>query len=721
MNGVLASGRMPALILVLSLLAIGSGGQELPGRVAGTGQLSFNSGVNPFGTSSDVFVGNDAPGPYILNWKNINRFSESVSVGDRLMQRDSEYAIDYTAGTIRFASSVSSKAIIRVEYSYDPAKAVRNRAPLNMPLTLDIMKKQNRGLQFTALYRQPEAAANATPDVLVYGLTGSTKAKEGELNTMFLFSPDRDGETEKGKFDQRSAIKLGSSTKTDKLQLNTSFLHVGEQFAGSNDYKLQQGMDAMNLAAVFTPSKNLLMSSSFNRTENSVGEKKGETLTTSEQKIVLTPDGAPKLTMVHSEVEKGKEGAASQATATDRIQLDQNLGSKVSAQAIHQTVNMNTGGSDSSVSTNELNIKAAPTKTMSLNVGIVRSDADTTGETNAESLKLVANPSQKLSINMSLAHKDTDAAGDELSHSLKIVSALRPDTKLEFGMSSLDVERPEDQSGKALKLSTTAIRNASVFVDLAEMESDVKGLEQFGGIRVETTPIKRIKLGGGLSQRETAAARDVNKEARLEVQPFDNTTIGGAYRETESNGQVVARVSEVTASTKPANFIQFAGVWKDRETLAADDPDSLNLSLMFDTGGLLKFTGAYTSNPEDKKGAVLRQNSQTLGVKTDFGRLKVKGAYTQNDLYLAGKRGDTRELGIDYRLSSYSLLTTGYSLDEQQEASLLQTSVYSLGYTHAIGSRLNLYLGGKMTTYERDRITMTDPEYEAEARLGLKF
>lgn len=721
MNGVLASGRMPALILVLSLLAIGSGGQELPGRVAGTGQLSFNSGVNPFGTSSDVFVGNDAPGPYILNWKNINRFSESVSVGDRLMQRDSEYAIDYTAGTIRFASSVSSKAIIRVEYSYDPAKAVRNRAPLNMPLTLDIMKKQNRGLQFTALYRQPEAAANATPDVLVYGLTGSTKAKEGELNTMFLFSPDRDGETEKGKFDQRSAIKLGSSTKTDKLQLNTSFLHVGEQFAGSNDYKLQQGMDAMNLAAVFTPSKNLLMSSSFNRTENSVGEKKGETLTTSEQKIVLTPDGAPKLTMVHSEVEKGKEGAASQATATDRIQLDQNLGSKVSAQAIHQTVNMNTGGSDSSVSTNELNIKAAPTKTMSLNVGIVRSDADTTGETNAESLKLVANPSQKLSINMSLAHKDTDAAGDELSHSLKIVSALRPDTKLEFGMSSLDVERPEDQSGKALKLSTTAIRNASVFVDLAEMESDVKGLEQFGGIRVETTPIKRIKLGGGLSQRETAAARDVNKEARLEVQPFDNTTIGGAYRETESNGQVVARVSEVTASTKPANFIQFAGAWKDRETLAADDPDSLNLSLMFDTGGLLKFTGAYTSNPEDKKGAVLRQNSQTLGVKTDFGRLKVKGAYTQNDLYLAGKRGDTRELGIDYRLSSYSLLTTGYSLDEQQEASLLQTSVYSLGYTHAIGSRLNLYLGGKMTTYERDRITMTDPEYEAEARLGLKF
>ncbi|HET6454491.1 MAG TPA: hypothetical protein VFI02_08815, partial [Armatimonadota bacterium] len=61
MNGVLASARMPALVLlVLSLLAIGSGGQELPGRVAGTGQLSFNSGVNPFGMSSDIFVGNDA-------------------------------------------------------------------------------------------------------------------------------------------------------------------------------------------------------------------------------------------------------------------------------------------------------------------------------------------------------------------------------------------------------------------------------------------------------------------------------------------------------------------------------------------------------------------------------------------------------------------------------------------------------------------------------------
>lgn len=755
MRGVLGVARMPALILAIGLLAGRSGGQELPGRVAGNGtaQLSFTGGASPFAMSSDVLVGNDARGPYILNWKNINRFSDSVTIDNRLMQRDSDYQIDYAAGTVSFASTVSSKAIIRVEYSYDAAKAVRNRAPLNMPLTLDIYKRANQGLQFTALYKQPQAAANTAPDVLVYGLTGSTKAKAGEMNSMFLFSPDRPGETQKGQFGDRSAIQLDGTTKTDNLQLTTSFLHVGEQFAGSKDYKLQQGLDTMALAMVYAPSELLSMSSSFNRIENSVGEKKGESLATSEQKIVLTPDGAPKLTILHGEVEKGKEGAATQATATDRIQLDSELSKSVSAQAIHETVNTNVGGADSTVSTNQLNVsakpadnmaiqgqltqkdsstaggetglnigvQAAPTKTMSLNAAISRVDAEKTGQANAETLKFAANPNQRMSIELNMAHKDTDVAGNEFSHALKVSSALRPDTKLEFGMTGTDVERPEDESAKGLKLTTTALRNTSVLVDWSQRESDVKGPEEFGGIRIETTPTKSIKLGGALSQRDTASAHDISKEASLQVQPFGHTTVGGAYKETESNGQVVARVSEVNASTNPSGFIKFAGAWKDRESVAQDDPDSLNLALQLDTGGMLKFTGAYMTNPEDKQGVVQRQNSQTLGLKTDFGRLKLKGAYTQNDLYLVGKRGETRELGVDYRLSSYSLLTTGYSLNEQQEASLLQTSVYTLGYTHAMGNRFNVYLGGKMTTYEKDRITLSEPEYEAEARLGLKF
>jgi len=747
---------MSALVCVFILsLAVCAGSQELPERIGGriSAQLSFSENENPFGVSSDVFVGNDARGPYNLKWQNINRFSESVTVDNRLMQRDSDYQVNYAAGTITFVPSVSSKAVIRVEYSYDPKQTVRNRVPLNMPLTLDIMKKENRGLQFTALYKQPEAGTQTSPDVLVYGLAGATKSKEGSLDSMLLFSPDRSGENRQGDFGNRSAIKLGGTTKTDNLQLTTSFLHVGEQFAGSQDYKLQQGLDAMNLAMVYTPNKSLLMSSSFNRTANSVGEKKGEILSASEQKIVLTPDGAPKLTMVHSEVDKGKEGAATQQTMTDRLQLDHQLGSNVSAQAVRETVKTDVGGSEATVSTNQLNlsakpadnmavkgtlfqkdssvdggqtgmgvnVQASPTKTMNLKVGISRVDAEKTGAANAESMKLVANPNKQLKIELHAAHKDTDVAGNELTHALKISSALRPDTNLEFAMSGKDVETLEDESARAVKLSTTVLKNTSVSLDWGQKESDVKGPEEFEGIRVETSPIDKLKVGGGLSQRQTADARDVNKEASLQVQPFGHTTIGGAYKETESNGQVVARVSEVSATTKPSDFISFAGAWKDRETVSQEDVDSLNLLLKLDTGGFLEFTGAYVTNPEDKKGVILRQNSQTLGMKTDFGKLKLKGAYTLNDLYLAGTRGETRELGMDYRLSCNSLLTTGYSLAEQQEAYLLRTSVYSLGYIHNIGSRMNLYLGGKMTTYEKDRITLSEPEYEAEARLGLKF
>jgi len=92
------------------------------------------------------------------------------------------------------------------------------------------------------------------------------------------------------------------------------------------------------------------------------------------------------------------------------------------------------------------------------------------------------------------------------------------------------------------------------------------------------------------------------------------------------------------------------------------------------------------------------------------------------DNYLAGKRSEVTEVGMDYQLSSYAQLTTSYKLDEYREQSVLSTNVYALGYKHRVGSDFSLYLGGSMTTYEENRMFMEGKtEYEAQANLGLRF
>ena len=759
MNGARTFTYIFGLVFILTVLptvvpaqGLSAGTGYAPAR-ANLGYAAPGSLLN----SSDLFFGRDTKGPYLLSWKPIERLSEQVFFNDNeVIQQGLDYEIDYALGTLTFHALVRSSTIVRIEYRYDPSKAVPNKAPANVPLTLDLLKRADAGLQFTALYKSSDPEAKSIQDMAIYGLTGSTKTEEGEFSSMFLMSPAQSAVPgqESASFGERSALKLGGSTKTDKLQVSTSYLKVGEQFAGAKEYKLQQGLEAMDMSAAFTPTSSLSLSSSYKSSDYDTGEKKGESSRIAEHVMTYSPEGAPKLTVARTEVDKEREGAEGQKVTTDKLQLEHTLSPRISAVASHEKVATDVGDSESRLTTNQLaidakpkdnlaiqsrltqkssstegdetgiglNVQAMPGKSLSVQAAMSRVDADKTGKTAAESFKLAANPNKLLNVEMSVAHKDTDAAGDELVHAVKVVSAPTDTVQLELGMTGRNVEQPEDESARTAKLSTTALKNTTVQLDWAQKDSDVSGGEEFQGVKVETKPLETVKLSGALSRRERVDARDLSKEARVEVRPFGHTTVGGAYKEVETNGSVVARVTEVSASTKPVGAVEFSGAYRSRENVGQEDLDSMNMALILDTGSMVKFTGAYATNPEDKEGVVQRMNSQSFGLKSDFGRLKVRGAYTLKDEYLAGKRSEQKEVGLDYRLSSKSLLTTRYAIDEYREASLLQTSVYALEYSHRVGRSLNLYLSGRMTTYERDSVMMKDQtEYEAEARLGVRF
>ena len=747
-----------AAIILIMYTTVGA--QVLPGRISasGVGQtpLSLRTGSQGiFSTSADVIFGAGSVGPYYVSYKPINQFSESVSIEGRVEQRDVDYDIDYATGAVTFKKVIGTSSAIRIEYSYDPSKATASRSPVSIPLSLDLVKNQTAGLRFTGLYKQGDRNVKNTSDLAVYGLTGDKKLGQGSsLTSMFLFNPDTSSQDGNDAFSDRSAMKFGGSTKSDNFQLSTSYLRVGEKFAGAKDYNLQQGVEAMDLSAAYAAGKSLNLSSSFNRTEVLAGDKKGEAVSTSQQKAVLTPNAASKLTLAHTQVDKDKQNAAGIRTTTDSVLMEQKLSANMSATASHDSVDTAVGSSESNVTTNQLllntkladnmaitsrvtqkdsstdggqvgygmAIKAAPSKTMSIDATMNQLNADKTGKSGTETLNLVANPSKLLNMEMKFAHSNTDAAGDELVHNLKIVSAPRSDWRLELGLNGRNASVAQDDFARTFLLSTTALKNTSVQFNWADSQSDVKGDEQIQGVKVVSTPFRIVTVSGGLSQRQTLSATDINREAGMEVRPFANTTLAGAYRETVTNGTVVAKTQEVSAATKPGSFIQLSGGFKNRETVGQEDMNSVNAAIQVDTGTLLKVTGSYTTNPEDKKGVVQRVNAQSVGMKTDFGKLKVKGAYTLKDEYLLAKRGQQTDIGLDYRLSPGSLLTTTYSIDQREDTSLLQTHVYAIGYTQNVGSRLNLYLTGRMTTYEKDRAVLDDQtNYEAEARLGMKF
>ncbi|MDH7481582.1 MAG: hypothetical protein QHH26_06355 [Armatimonadota bacterium] len=718
-----------SIALLIGFLCPVAFGQELAGRTA-----NISSSANHYAASSvsglqsltgvvDVFLGKNTKGPYYLSWRPIEEGTENVQLNGIRLQRGKDYTVDCSSGTIAFSEPVDEKSIIRVEYSRDPKKAVQNTAPTVLPMTYDLLKKENSSLQLLGLYKQGDPNKQKSADLTVFGFTGERKSKESTISSMFLYGSGggSGGLNSDKSFLDQAALKLGGSTNTDNFQLRTSYMRVGEHFAGAKEYKLQQGSEAMDLLATYKPTDILTLSSSFTRSENLKEEKKGEVLSTSEHKIIVDPKDSSKLTLSHKEVNKEKPDVAEQKTITDRLQLEGKLGESTSATAIHETTSTLVGDVGSKVTTNELMLNTAAAPNVAVKSKIMQKDSSETGEEVRLNFDVDATPSKLVGINLGISHIDADTAGRDDSQTLKLTANPSSRLSFEMGFARRDSSQKGDEEGQTLKLTSNLTQKLKLEMDYANLDSSIGESREVGNLRLQTSPMEYMTIFAALGQQEIGDVRSLSREARMELRPFKHTALSGGYKEIESNGSTVARVTEVSASTKPADFVEFSGAYKQREADNQEDIDSLNLTLKLDAGGPFKFFGTYVSNPEEK-GIVQRTLRQTLGLTSDLGRLRLRGGLTLKDDYMVSKRSEITEVGMDYRLSPRSTISTGYKLDEYVGQGVLDTTSYFLGYTRRVGSDFNLYLGGKLTTYDGDMALMENrTEYEAEARLGIKF
>src|ERR1041384_1204567 len=95
---------------------------------------------------SDVFVGRNAVGPYLLSWKGIEPKSESISVGIGRLSRDSDYTLDPVTGTLAFRNPLRTGEIVRVDYRVDATIAKQTASLPAAPFEFKLFNAGSAGL-----------------------------------------------------------------------------------------------------------------------------------------------------------------------------------------------------------------------------------------------------------------------------------------------------------------------------------------------------------------------------------------------------------------------------------------------------------------------------------------------------------------------------------------------------------------------------------------------
>ena len=100
---------------------------------------ALSGGDSSYVRYTDVFIGRNTRGPYLLSWKGVLNRSERVVVDGRTLTRGEEYTIDYAAGALTFTQPLRNGSMAQVTYEVDAKTAQRNPQTLQLPLDMELL------------------------------------------------------------------------------------------------------------------------------------------------------------------------------------------------------------------------------------------------------------------------------------------------------------------------------------------------------------------------------------------------------------------------------------------------------------------------------------------------------------------------------------------------------------------------------------------------------
>lgn len=735
-------------------------------------------------TVNDIFMGKGSRGPYVLSWKNIESGSEIIILSGRKLMAGVDYSIDNTSGTVAFSEPLPQDSVARITYKVIPGKSTANQGgTFNLPLSLQLMNSSRGSLNVMGFYRG--AGTNSSGQgTSVVGIGGGLKfGSISKLDSQLFIGQGDDAKGAKSLGD-RSAMKFGTSTALGGMTLNASFLHVGQNFAGSNEYGFQKGKQLLDLSGGYGKTTDGFYASlSYKQQDDLTSAQKGATQTDMIGTVGLNLPTNSKLSLTHSQSGSDKPGSNGTVSTLDLAQLDQKLGDKTMVTTAFQRNQSGTSTSKTETNTTRFGIQSSAISNTQFRGSWVRKDMGKSGDETALDFGLKASAGKKTTLDAAYSSLDSAANGQQTMTSMRMMTSLIDAVQFQGGVQWKDSSKIGAESAFDMSVNASPIKQLSIGASHSEMDSDqngqtaktdvkmvVKPIERVdltgdyssldapnnagltsAGVKLAAKPIDNLKIEASAHEKLTDVGNDeLQKGVRLETQPVDFLKLSGGLSQLDSNtsqktntdakieltpskrlklahsyssevaGASISTVKDYAGSVKPMDFIEVSGGYKTRQHTGADDIDSTAVKLALDPLKALNLTGQYLVNPEDPNGIVQALESRSLGVNMKLGVIGISGAYTQKLEYVIGRTSEEKAFGLRVKMFGNGLLNTGYKLSSLMGGLQQDTETYSLGYTHDIGAAFNLSLAGELVRCAQDAVDQKD-EYKATAKLGMKF
>lgn len=361
---------------------------------------------------TDIFVGKNTVGPYLLSWKNVDAVGEVVSRSGETLVRGVDYTLDPATGVLTFTKPLRSSQIARVEYSYTPGKATANNPATLTPLQFDLVQNRNSALAMNVLFRpatNPMVGANGkliagSEGVMLLGFGGNTKFSGTNQLTSKLFLDAHGG----GLLD-RGGMQLAEKSTTRFGQFNAGFSRAGSGFAAAQETGITAGKQIIDASGSLNPILGIRASATFKQTTElpADAKTKGAVVTTLGQQLAGPLGSTSKFNLARTETMTEAADGTSIARTNSRLQFDQKFDKRTQATALLETNETAAKDTRTTAQTGTLTVRSQPITGLSVQ-GSFQNKLLTTGAEDTTSFKMEATPVK--------AWKLTAQLGDTFNH-----------------------------------------------------------------------------------------------------------------------------------------------------------------------------------------------------------------------------------------------------------------------------------------------------------------
>ncbi len=624
---------------------------------------------------TDVFMGRNTRGPYLLSWKGVRPRSERVVVDGRTLRRDEEYTVDYNAGTLVFNQPLRNGSMAQVTYEVDPKTAQRNPQTLQLPLDMELLNAARGKLALTGSYTAPLGQTGKETTLL--GLTGELlPAGSTQISATFLTDVNA-----RARLEEKSGVRLQATSKSDLAEWTLSYLHTGRAFSGAPAWKVKPDTESF-----------------------------GSTL-----KIMLGQRLNVSLGYQQSEMGGAQAGSTSASLAYSLSEGVRAVVSYLNQENLLATVTTTSAG----LNVQKGAIIAGIERRIQEQQGVLQGRSEVTTDRLTAQVNLApSTQAQALLEQQQIA--GAQGTLEKSIASLGVTTSPLKSVQLRTGI-RYDEVGAKQQTELSLGLEAKPSSAYRLLGNYVQREGELGERTTASNVRVVTSPNRLLQVETGASLETIGEQTSLKQDVLLALQPLQGfrleTGLQGQYA-----GEQEGYVRTLRAQLSPSRTWRLEATHRLRLLEGNVPPETWNVTLSVAPSSSLSLTGSYTRNPEDNKGNIKQQEQADLKVQAQMDALTLQGSVGLRRDLLSNTGITLADIALVYRLSPLAQVFTGYRLNRQQTTSELAAHTYRLGYRYAFSDVLNISLEGRMTTYQRDRIFQPNQtEYEASLKLGVRF